>query len=100
MNNLLGAYDKDRKLGKEGITAAGLLMFGEESAITDEFSNYFLDYREKISEEVRWDYRLISSDGTWSGNIFDFYFKIINKITDNLKVVKKIQLKLPLLIVN
>jgi ATP-dependent DNA helicase RecG len=82
----LGAYDKDRKIGKEGITAAGLLMFGEERAITDEFSKYFLDYREKISEEVRWDYRLISSDGTWSGNIFDFYFKIINKITDNLNV--------------
>lgn len=82
----LGAYDKDRKLGKEGITAAGLLMFGEERSITDEFSNYFLDYREKISEEVRWDYRLISSDGTWSGNIFDFYFRIINKITDNLNV--------------
>lgn len=82
----LGAYDKDRKIGREGITAAGLLMFGEERAITDEFPKYFLDYREKISEEVRWDYRLISSDGTWSGNIFDFYFKIINKITDNLNV--------------
>lgn len=82
----LGAYDKDRKIGKEGITAAGLLMFGEERTITDEFPKYFLDYREKISEEVRWDYRLISSDGTWSGNIFDFYFKIINKITDNLNV--------------
>ncbi|MDU1322318.1 MAG: putative DNA binding domain-containing protein [Clostridium botulinum] len=82
----LGAYDKDRKLGKEGITAAGLLMFGEERSITDEFPNYFLDYREKISEEVRWDYRLISSDGTWSGNMFDFYFRIINKITDNLNV--------------
>lgn len=82
----LGAYDKDRKTGKEGITAAGLLMFGEDRAITDEFPKYFLDYREKISEEVRWDYRLISSDGTWSGNIFDFYFKIINKITDNLNV--------------
>ena len=82
----LGAYDKDRKIGKEGITAAGLLMFGEDRIITDEFPKYFLDYREKISEEVRWDYRLISSDGTWSGNIFDFYFKIINKITDNLNV--------------
>lgn len=82
----LGAYDKDRKVGKEGITAAGLLMFGEDRAITSEFPKYFLDYREKISEEVRWDYRLISSDGTWSGNIFDFYFKIINKITDNLNV--------------
>ncbi|EOR28075.1 putative transcriptional regulator [Clostridium sartagoforme AAU1] len=82
----LGAYDKDRKSGKEGITAAGLLMFGEERTITDEFPKYFLDYREKISEEVRWDYRLISSEGTWSGNIFDFYFKIVNKITDNLNV--------------
>lgn len=49
----LGAYDKDRKLGIEGITVAGLLMFGEDRAITDEFPKYFLDYREKISEDVR-----------------------------------------------
>lgn len=82
----LGAYDKDRKTKKEGITAAGLLMFGEERSITDEFHKYFLDYREKMSDEVRWNYRVISSDGTWSGNIFDFYFKIINRITDNLNV--------------
>lgn len=39
-----------------------------------------------MSEDVRWDYRVISSDGTWSGNIFDFYFKIINRLTDNLNV--------------
>ncbi len=61
-------------------------MFGEERSIIDEFPKYFLDYREKISDEVRWDYRVISSDGTWSGNLFDFYFKIINKITDNLNI--------------
>lgn len=47
---------------------------------------FYLDYREKLSDEVRWDYRIISSDGTWSGNLFDFYFKIINKITDNLNI--------------
>ncbi|PRR81781.1 RNA-binding domain-containing protein [Clostridium vincentii] len=82
----IGAYGKDRKSGKEGITAAGLLMFGEERSIIDEFPKYFLDYREKISDEVRWDYRVISSDGTWSGNLFDFYFKIINKVTDNLNI--------------
>lgn len=82
----LGAYDKDRKTKIEGITVAGLLMFGEERSITDEFPKYFLDYREKISIDIRWDYRLISSDGTWSGNIFDFYFKVINRITDNLNV--------------
>lgn len=82
----LGAYDRYRKTGREGITAAGLLMFGEDRSITDEFPKYFLDYREKISQDVRWDYRVISSDGTWSGNIFDFYFKIINRITDNLNI--------------
>lgn len=82
----LGAYGRDRKTGNEGITAAGILMFGEERSIVDFFPKYFLDYREKISEDVRWDYRLISSDGTWSGNIFDFYFKIINRITDDLNV--------------
>ena len=87
----LGACDRDRKTGQKGITAAGLLMFGEDRSITDEFPKYFLDYREKMSQEVRWDYRIISSDGTWSGNIFDFYFKIINRITDNLNIPFRVE---------
>lgn len=86
----LGAYGKDRKTKTEGITVAGLLMFGDERAIIDEFPKYFLDYREKMSDDVRWDYRIISSEGTWSGNIYDFYFKIINKITDDLNVPFKL----------
>lgn len=61
-------------------------MFGWERSIVDEFPKYFLDYREKVSDEVRLDYRVISSYGTQSGNLFDFYFKIINKITDNLNI--------------
>lgn len=81
----LGAYGKDRIKGTEGVTAAGLLMFGEEREILDEFPKYFLDYREKMTDN-RWDYRITSSEGTWSGNIYDFYFKIINRITDNLNV--------------
>lgn len=86
----LGAYGKDRKTKTEGITVAGLLMFGDERAIIDEFPKYFLDYREKMSDDVRWNYRIISSEGTWSGNIYDFYFKIINKITDDLNVPFKL----------
>lgn len=81
----LGAYGKDRIKGTEGVTAAGLLMFGEEREILDEFPKYFLDYREKMTDN-RWDYRITSSEGTWSGNIYDFYFKIINRITENLNV--------------
>ena len=86
----LGAYGKDRKTKTEGITVAGLLMFGDVRAIIDEFPKYFLDYREKMSDDVRWNYRIISSEGTWSGNIYDFYFKIINKITDDLNVPFKL----------
>jgi len=63
----LDAYGKDRKTGEEGITVAGLLMFGEERAIVDEFPKYFLDYREKYLEDIRREYRAISSEGTWSG---------------------------------
>ena len=63
-------------------------MFGEEWAITSYFPNYFLDYRERLSENIdeRWSDRVTSQDGTWSGNIYDFYFKIIGKLTSNINV--------------
>ena len=36
--------------------------------------------------EVRWLGRICSNDGDWSGNIFDFYFRIINRIGDEVAV--------------
>ena len=54
-------------------TCAGLLMFGHEYDIVREFPHYFLDYREKESEDIRWSHRLTSSSGEWSGNIYDFF---------------------------
>ena len=66
-------------------------MFGEEREICDEFPKYFLDYREKSSDSsLRWENRITSSDGLWSGNIFDFYFKVVNKLTSDLKVPFKL----------
>ena len=41
----LGGYRRDRREGKEGLTMAGLLMFGDGLAIRDEFDNIFMDYR-------------------------------------------------------
>ncbi len=63
-------------------------MFGDERTITEQFPRYFLEYREKNSNDsiVRWDYRTTSADGTWSGNIYDFYLKIINRLTDNINI--------------
>ncbi|MEI6133234.1 MAG: RNA-binding domain-containing protein [Bacillota bacterium] len=76
--------------GKLHPTCAGLLMFGHENEIVKEFSNYFLDYQEKLDEDTRWSDRIVSSSGDWSGNLFDFYFKVYNKISSSVKVPFKI----------
>ncbi len=66
-------------------------MFGKERVITEVLPHYFLDYREKFTDEERWSNRVISSSGTWSGNLYDFYFMIINKLTSNLDVPFRMQ---------
>lgn len=72
--------------GKKHPTVAGLLMFGNEYAITREFNNYFLDYQEHYEEDTRWTDRIVSSSGDWSGNVYDFYFKTYNKLIQDVKV--------------
>ena len=67
-------------------TAAGMLMFGNEYDIVRYFPEYFLDYRENPDTVIRWTDRLQSSSGEWSGNVFDFYFRVYNKITKDIKV--------------
>ena len=67
-------------------TSAGLLMFGYEYEILREYPHYFLDYREQLDNTVRWADRVISSSGDWSGNLYDFYFRIYNKLTQDIKV--------------
>ena len=69
-------YGEDGKLHP---TTAGLLMFGEEYHIVREFPEYFLDYREMLDPTIRWTDRLQSSSGDWSGNVFDFFFRVNKK---------------------
>ena len=72
--------------GKKHPTSAGLLMFGNEYDIVREFNTYFLDYQEQYDSDVRWTDRIISSSGDWSGNVYDFYFRVYNKLTQDIKV--------------
>lgn len=72
--------------GKMHPTAAGLLMFGHEYEIVKEFPAYFLDYQEQFDTRTRWTDRIVSSSGDWSGNIYDFYFRVYNRITQDIKV--------------
>lgn len=73
------------------LTAAGLLMLGNEYDIVRQFPHYFLDYRFQASEERRWDDRLESSSGDWSGNVFDFYYHVYGKLKQALSVPFKIK---------
>ncbi len=65
-------------------TRAGLLMFGFENEILQEYAHYFLDYRE-MDEGSRWADRITSQDGTWTGNVFDFWSEVLPRLTAVLK---------------
>lgn len=70
----LGAIGRAKEDGELHPTKAGLLMFGEAWRITDVFPNYFLDCRQ-VGEGRRWDNRITSDSGDWSGNVYDFWNK-------------------------
>ena len=72
-------------------TAAGLLMFGEEYKILYEYPEYFLDYREMLDPSIRWTDRVQSSSGDWTGNLFDFFFRVYPKLTKDLKIPFKLE---------
>ncbi|MFM1969103.1 MAG: hypothetical protein RL152_480 [Bacteroidota bacterium] len=86
----IGAWRTDRHSKKEGLTVAGLLMFGKHQAIIDTFPDFHLDYQEIDDPAQRWSDRVFP-DGTWEANIFQFYQRIWPKISGTLP--KPFQLK-------
>lgn len=87
----LGALRRDRKSGAEGVTLAGLLMFGRERSLLDGVSHYHVDYQEAMSDdpEVRWTYRL-TVDGKWEPNLFNFYYRVYPRLVDGLDLPFKL----------
>jgi predicted HTH transcriptional regulator len=84
----LGGWTEDRQTGETGLTLAGILMFGRHRSILDALPNYILDYQERPGQEdsgPRWVDR-ITTDGSWSGNLYDFYRKVYPRLTSDLKV--------------
>lgn len=81
----IGAAKKD----DDGVVRpmlSGLLCFGDFMTILNELPDYFLDYREKTGDGTRWKDRVAAHDATWSGNIIDFYFRIYDRLTSDVKV--------------
>ena len=72
------ARNEDRKLCP---SLAGLLFFGKKEVLAKEFPYLFLDYRELSLSNHCWVNRVSTRDGEWSGNLFDFYCRIIDPLT-------------------
>ncbi|GGB52260.1 hypothetical protein GCM10011502_26790 [Oceanisphaera marina] len=89
----LRGWRKDRESGQEGLTLAGVLMFGTWEAIQEAAPYYFVDYQERpeAKTENRWVDR-VYPDGSWSGNLFDFYRITYGKLTnpESLKIPFKL----------
>lgn len=83
----IGAFGKNREEGTSGLRLAGLLMFGRAEVIRDALPHYMVDYQERpeARAERRWIDRLVP-DGSWSGNVYDFFRKAYQKLTADLKV--------------
>ncbi len=81
----IGACRISNEDGKTHPTLGGLIFFGNHEDIIDELPNYFLDYQERDDSSIRWSNRLCSGNGEWSGNVFDFYFLVINKLVSDFK---------------
>lgn len=81
----LQGWRRDRATGEDGLTLAGLVMFGKDQAIRDIHAapEYFVDYREKLEPGVRWTDR-IYPDGRWEGNLFQFFQRVWPKLASGL----------------
>ena len=88
----IGAFGKNREEGYSGLRLAGLLMFGRAEAIRDALPHYMVDYQERpeAKAERRWIDRLVP-DGSWSGNVYDFFRRVYQKLTADLKVPFQLQ---------
>ncbi|EYB68900.1 hypothetical protein DEIPH_ctg013orf0002 [Deinococcus phoenicis] len=83
----LGGWRVDRKTQREGLTLAGLLMFGKWKSIREALPHYSIDYQDRthLVDDQRWSDRVLP-DGTWSGNLYDFYRRVYSKLVADLAV--------------
>jgi len=81
----LGGYIEDRKTGKEGLTLAGLMMFGKGLAIRDRFANFRMDYLDMshLLAGERYHDRL-TYDGLWENNLYQFFRIVSPKVQFDL----------------
>ena len=81
----LGGYLIDRATGKEGLTMAGLMMFGKGLSVQERFANFRMDYLDfcNLIGDERYSDRL-TYDGRWENNLYQFFSRVLPKVTADL----------------
>lgn len=81
----LGGYVVNRKDGTEGLTIAGLLMFGKGLPVHERFDYLRMDYIDKsnLIGDQRYSDRL-TYDGTWENNLFNFIRMVVPRLTRDI----------------
>ena len=82
----MGGYTIDRVTRKEGLTLAGLMMFGKGLSVRERFSNFRMDYVDmsNLHGDMRYSDRL-TYDGRWENNLYNFFRQVLTRLTDGLK---------------
>lgn len=82
----LGGITTDRNTKREGLTTAGLLMFGKGLPIRERFDNIRMDYFDltNLAPGSRWSDR-ITYDGMWENNLYNFMKRVLPKLTSDIK---------------
>lgn len=82
----MGGYIKNRNTGREGLSLAGLLMFGKGVSISERFDNIRMDYLDftNLPPESRWSDRL-TYDGRWENNLYNFFTRVLAKLVSDIK---------------
>lgn len=82
----MGGYIIDRNTHREGLTLAGLLMFGKGLSIRERFDNIRMDYIDmtNLQPDSRWSDRL-TYDGRWENNLYNFFMTVQSKLIKDLK---------------
>ena len=81
----LGGYAANRSSGIEGLTLAGLMMFGKGLPIRERFDNIRMDYidRSHLVGNQRYSDRL-TYDGTWENNLYNFLRIVLSRLSRDL----------------
>ncbi len=83
----MGGYTLERNTRREGLTLAGLLMFGKGLSIRERFDNIRMDYLDitNLAPDSRWSDRL-TYDGRWENNLYNFFTRVLSKLVSDIKI--------------